>query len=112
MDELKGRTAFITGGASGIGLATAHKLGAAGMSLVIADVEETALGSAELTRTPRTGDVRQIEDLQAAATRTIERFGGVHVVFNITGSVQTVQTVQTGQNERGPVQRVEVNGDA
>jgi NAD(P)-dependent dehydrogenase (short-subunit alcohol dehydrogenase family) len=96
MDELQGHTAFITGGASGIGLATAHKLGAAGMNLVIADVEEAALGSAEAelgnAGYPVLGvrcDVRRIEDLQAAATRTVERFGGVHVVFNNAGVVTT-----------------------
>ena len=96
MDELQGRTAFITGGASGIGLATAHKLGAAGMNLVIADVEEAALGAAEaelgLSGFPVLGircDVRKLEDLQAAATKTVEHFGGVHVVFNNAGVVTT-----------------------
>jgi NAD(P)-dependent dehydrogenase (short-subunit alcohol dehydrogenase family) len=96
MDELQGRTAFITGGASGIGLATAHKLGAAGMNLVIADVEEAALGSAEAVLS-QAGyqvlgvrcDVAKLDDLQSAATQTIKRFGAVHVVFNNAGVVST-----------------------
>lgn len=96
MDELQGRTAFITGGASGIGLATAHKLGAVGMNLVIADVEEAALGSAE-AELIRAGyrvlglrcDVRKLEALQDAASATVSHFGGVHVVFNNAGVVAT-----------------------
>jgi NAD(P)-dependent dehydrogenase (short-subunit alcohol dehydrogenase family) len=96
MDELQGRTAFITGGASGIGLAAAHKLGAAGMNLVIADVEEGPLGSAEAVLS-QAGyqvlgvrcDVGELDDLQSAATQTIERFGAVHVVFNNAGVVST-----------------------
>jgi NAD(P)-dependent dehydrogenase (short-subunit alcohol dehydrogenase family) len=41
-----GRTAVITGGASGIGLAVAHRLGAAGMRLLLADIDEAALQGA------------------------------------------------------------------
>jgi NAD(P)-dependent dehydrogenase (short-subunit alcohol dehydrogenase family) len=96
MDDLQGKTAFITGGASGIGLATAHKLGMAGMNLVIADVEEAALGAAEAELSqagfPVLGarcDVSKLEDLQAAASQTVARFGAVHVVFNNAGVVIT-----------------------
>ena len=96
MDQLDGRTAFITGGASGIGLATAHRLGAEGMNLVIADIEEAALADAEAelaaARFPVLAvrcDVRCTADLDAGAAATIERFGGVHVVFNNAGVVTT-----------------------
>ena len=40
------KTAVITGGASGIGLALAHRFGAAGMRLLVADIEEPALETA------------------------------------------------------------------
>lgn len=96
MDQLSGRTAFITGGASGIGLATAHCLGAKGMNLVIADVEESALGTASADLGAAgypvlavRCDVRKLEDLQAAAQATLDRFGGVHLVFNNAGVVAT-----------------------
>ena len=96
MDTLNAQTAFITGGASGIGLATAHALGAEGMNLVIADIEEAALGVAEtdlLTAGyPVLGvrcDVRELTEVQAAATAAVARFGGVHVVFNNAGVVTT-----------------------
>ena len=44
--ELRGKSAFITGGASGIGLAIARKCAADGMTLLIADIEEAALAAA------------------------------------------------------------------
>ena len=43
MKELAGKVAFVTGGASGIGLAIARSLSAAGMKVAIADIEGTAL---------------------------------------------------------------------
>ena len=46
MQEVSGKTAIITGGASGMGLAMAHSFSAAGMKVVIADIEQSALDSA------------------------------------------------------------------
>lgn len=46
LGDLQGKTAVITGGASGIGLAMAHCFGAQGMNVVIADVEQGALNTA------------------------------------------------------------------
>ncbi len=105
MEELHARTAFITGGASGIGLATAHKLGAAGMNLVIADVEEAALGAAE-AELGQAGysvlgircDVRKLEEVQAAAAQTVAHFGAVHVVFNNAGVVTTGRVEDQSQD--------------
>ncbi|MCC6382582.1 MAG: SDR family NAD(P)-dependent oxidoreductase [Dehalococcoidia bacterium] len=92
MDELTGRVAVITGGASGIGLATARALAKEGMKIVLADVEQAALdravadlaaGGAQVfgVRT----DVTQRADLFALADRTWDRFGGCHVLFNNAG---------------------------
>ena len=46
MDELTGRVAVVTGGASGIGLAMAERFAAEGMRLAIADIEQGALDAA------------------------------------------------------------------
>jgi len=43
MEDLKGKTAFITGGASGLGLAMAHAFGEAGMQIMLADIDQAAL---------------------------------------------------------------------
>ena len=46
MQDLKGKTAFITGGASGIGLAMAEAFGREGMNVMLADIEATVLAAA------------------------------------------------------------------
>lgn len=46
MDDLSGKCAFVTGGASGIGLGMAEAFAAAGMKIVITDIEATALDQA------------------------------------------------------------------
>jgi NAD(P)-dependent dehydrogenase (short-subunit alcohol dehydrogenase family) len=92
MDDFSGKTAVITGAASGIGLELAKQFGAAGMNLVLADVERPALDRAvtELSEAgypvlAREIDVRehdQIIDLDRAAR---DRFGNIHVLCNNAG---------------------------
>ncbi len=92
MRDLKGKTAFITGGASGIGLAMAHAFGEAGMNVMLADIEAEALALAvqglEERQIRAAGvlcDVTHRAALKAAADKTIEAFGKVHVVCNNAG---------------------------
>lgn len=92
MNELSGKTAVITGAASGIGLELANQFGQAGMNLVIADVERPALDRAEAQLRDAGYDVlaheidvrehSQVVDLEQAAR---DRFGQVHVLCNNAG---------------------------
>lgn len=92
MRDLKERVAVITGGASGIGLALAERLGREGMRLVLADIEQQALDSAcgRLTAAGhrvigmRT-DVARWDDMQALAAKVHDTFGQAHVVCNNAG---------------------------
>jgi len=90
--DFKGRTAVITGGASGIGFATAQKLGVRGMNLVLADIEQDALDTAqgELERTGAAVttlrcDVSVRDDVARLADLAFGAHGGVHVLFNNAG---------------------------
>ncbi|MFT4774712.1 MAG: NAD(P)-dependent dehydrogenase (short-subunit alcohol dehydrogenase family) [Candidatus Azotimanducaceae bacterium] len=92
MENLNGKTAVITGGASGIGLAMAHRFGAAGMNLVIGDIEVPAMevAVAELTAAGYSVvslqvDVRDIEQQRELERVAIEAFGKVHVLCNNAG---------------------------
>ena len=90
--ELKGKTAVITGGASGIGLATAKRFAASGVNLVLGDIEESPLAAAVKNLTDQgahvigvTGDVALEADVIAMRDAAIAQFGAVHVVFNNAG---------------------------
>ncbi|HXJ36256.1 MAG TPA: SDR family NAD(P)-dependent oxidoreductase [Candidatus Eisenbacteria bacterium] len=92
MKEFRGRVAVVTGSASGIGLATAERLAAEGMRMVLADVEEGALRAASERLAARGAtvlavrtDVTKPEQVDALARRAYEQFGAVHVVFNNAG---------------------------
>lgn len=92
MDDLEGKVAVITGGASGIGLATARNLGGRSVKLVLADVEQAALDTA-VSELAATGadvigvqtDVADLAAVEALADATWEHFGAAHVVFNNAG---------------------------
>lgn len=87
-----GNVAVVTGAGSGIGLALANAFAAAGCSIVLADVQEDALATADAevsahgvdTLTAST-DVSKSDQVEALAAATMERFGAVHVVCNNAG---------------------------
>lgn len=92
MDDFTGKTAVVTGAASGIGRALVDKCLAEGMNVVLADVEERALDRALEALKPagsriiglRT-DVSRPEDLDRLAKATLREFGKAHLLFNNAG---------------------------
>jgi NAD(P)-dependent dehydrogenase (short-subunit alcohol dehydrogenase family) len=92
MRELAGKTAFVTGGASGIGFALGRVFAAAGMKVMLADIETDALAAAvESLRDCGPAvrgvacDVTDPASVQHAAEASYEAFGNVHVVCNNAG---------------------------
>jgi NADP-dependent 3-hydroxy acid dehydrogenase YdfG len=92
MKNLAGRTAFVTGAASGIGLGIATALSQAGVKVMLCDIEEEALAKAisglKLTNADVDGvraDVSLKAELQAAADATVARYGRVHILVNNAG---------------------------
>ena len=91
MDSFAGRTAVVTGAASGIGLALTRRLLAAGARVVMADVEAAALEAAAadlagLGETlPVEVDVRDADAVARLAESATEAFGTVHLVFANAG---------------------------
>ena len=92
MQQLEGKVAVVTGAASGIGRAMVDRFAAAGMRVVLADVEDEALGKAE-AEVQATGaetlgvptDVSDRASVDALAAATLDRFGAAHVLCNNAG---------------------------
>ena len=91
-----GRVAVITGGASGIGLAAAHRFAATGMKIVLADLKgdalEAAAAAVAAVAKGGTADVRQVatdvsqmEDVQRLKQIVYQSFGEVGVLMNNAG---------------------------
>src|ERR1700676_2740151 len=92
MRELDGKTAFVTGGASGIGLALGRAFAQAGMKVMLADIETDALAAAVKSLHDVGPDVRgfpcDVADpvsVARAAEGSYAAFGKVHVVCNNAG---------------------------
>ena len=92
MQELSGRTAFVTGGASGIGLALGRAFAEAGMNVMLADIETEALVAAAKSLHNFGSDVRSVTcdvtdpgSVERAADAACAAFGNVHVVCNNAG---------------------------
>ncbi len=90
--DTAGKTAFVTGGASGLGLAMAKSFAAAGMNVVLADVEQASLDSAtawfESANTdvlPLRLDVTARNSVTDAVDAAEARFGPIHVLCNNAG---------------------------
>ena len=94
LGNLAGKTAVITGGASGIGFAMAERFGAEGMNVVIADVEDTALDTANdallgkgIDSRAMRCDVSELGSIEALGDFAYDEFGNVHVLCNNAGVV-------------------------
>lgn len=92
MNDFRGKTAVITGGASGIGLAMGNLFARQGMNIVLADIEQDALDSAVAGLQSQGADcmgvltdVSRAEEVQALASRAVERFGAIHIACNNAG---------------------------
>ena len=92
MRDVTGKVAFITGGASGMGLAMARSFAAAGMKVAIADVEQDALDRVKAEFNASNAEVITLQvdvtdraAMEAAADATEAAFDKVHVLVNNAG---------------------------
>ena len=92
MQKLEGKTAFITGGAEGIGYHIGRVLAGRGMKVMLADIDEKMLDQSVDALRAEDGnvvgvvcDVTLRKDLERAAEKTIDAFGKVHILVNNAG---------------------------
>ena len=92
MGRLEGKVAFLTGAGSGIARATAHRFADEGALVAVIERDE-ASGRETVRQLADRGydalfvhtDVTDLESVQHAVARTVDRFGGLDVLFNCAG---------------------------
>ncbi len=107
--ELKDKVAFITGGASGLGRATAENFISAGAKVMLFDLNEEAAAktAGELGNNASfaAGDVADEASVKAAIQKTIDTFGGLHANINSAGIGAAARTL--GKNGPMPLEQFE-----
>jgi NAD(P)-dependent dehydrogenase (short-subunit alcohol dehydrogenase family) len=117
MQRFSGRIALVTGAASGIGRATAERLGSEGATVVCSDVqahgvEETAklLRERGCEATAIVSDVSDPESAEAAVRETLERYGSLHVLCNLAGILKFAHTHETSLEDWNRILAVNLTG--
>ncbi len=111
--DLTGKNALVTGGASGIGLACATLLAAAGARIVVADrnAEAAARAAAELHAIDVVMDVGDDASVEAAAALVRSRMGAIDVLVNCAGVLQrTLPPDELTLREWDFVARIDLRG--
>ena len=115
MGSLAGKRALITGGASGIGRATALLFVREGAAVSIVDLDEAG-GQAVAHKIADEGgraifvrcDVSQAADCQRAVQQTVDELGGLDILFNNAGVIRRASVLETSEEEWDRVMAVNV----
>ena len=110
MNRLDGKVAIVTGGASGIGAATARVFARAGARVVVADRQDGGAIAREVGGAFVSVDVRRPEDVRTLVERTVADFGRLDVCYNNAGIEFHAPLAGTDDDAHRDVIDVNLNG--
>ena len=106
MNSLQGKTAIITGGASGIGRATCELFAQAGAAVAVVDIDGKHAEAVAVHIRGQGGravaleaDVGKAADCERVVQRCATELGGVHVLFNNAGIIRRADVIETTEEE-------------
>jgi NAD(P)-dependent dehydrogenase (short-subunit alcohol dehydrogenase family) len=110
VNSLENKIAVVTGGASGIGAATARLFAQAGAKVVIGDLQDGSAVAKEISGTYRKTDVRSSEDVRQLVAHAVADHGRLDVFFNNAGIEQHAPLAATDDDMHRSIVDVNVNG--
>ena len=115
MNALQGKTAIITGAASGIGRATSLLLAREGAAVTVVDIDESggqAVADEIIASGGRTifvqADVTRADDCQRVVKETVDAFHSIDILFNNAGIIRRADVLETTEDEWDRVMAVNV----
>lgn len=114
MAGVQGRVAVVTGGARGIGAATARRLSEGGAAVALLDLDETAVTEAAAALPGRAigiaCDVTQADAVERAVGRVVDDLGGLHVLVNNAGVTRDNLLFRLTESDWDTVMAVHLKG--
>ena len=115
--SLKDKTAIVTGGGQGMGLAVVLKLASIGANLVVNDVDSSRADAAAQEVTAAGGnaiaapaDITSRTEVDQMVGRAIDAFGGVHILINNAGILYPTSVAEMAEEEWDRVIEVNLKG--
>ena len=110
MNSLQGKIAIVTGGASGIGEATARVFAETGATVIVADVQDGSRVAKEIGGTFQRTDVRVSDEVKALVDFAVATYGRLDVLFNNAGIERHAPLAMQDDAQHRDLLDVNVNG--